>query len=226
MVTVQVRHVHRTCAPMMTWAHEPGSFSPLVHQVGRKRYAVVADHLGTPQMLIDEQGTVAWEAQLDVYGVPIEEEGEVAQPWRYPGQLFDEETGLCYNRHRYYDPETGRYISEDPIGLLGGLVLHGYVGDTLGWIDPFGLACRVAYRADADRGGLKLGRVLSEKQALARLRRGQNVFADKMSEAKSLAKRAIRGKPMFHRPHEPGYFPHFHPAQHANDSHVFFRDNE
>ena len=49
------------------------------------------------------------------------------------------ETGLCYNRHRYYDPETGRYISEDPIGLLGGLVLHGYVGDTMGWIDPFGL---------------------------------------------------------------------------------------
>ena len=57
------------------------------------------------------------------------------------------DTGLCYNRHRYYDPETVRYISEDPIGLLGGLVLHGYVGDTLGWIDPFGLACKRPIKA-------------------------------------------------------------------------------
>ena len=140
LVHAQVTRADGTCAPMMTWAHEPGSFTPLVHQVGRKRYAVVADHLGTPQMLTDEQGRVAWQAQLDVYGVPIDEVGDVGQPWRYPGQLYDEETGLCYNRHRYYDPECGRYISEDPIGLLGGLALHGYVHDPMGWIDPFGLA--------------------------------------------------------------------------------------
>ena len=73
--------------------------------------------------------------------MPSEEVRETACPWRYPGQYEDPETGLYYNRFRYYDPEAGRYISPDPIGLLGGLNLYGYVSDPLGWIDPLGLNC-------------------------------------------------------------------------------------
>ncbi|WP_454986631.1 RHS repeat-associated core domain-containing protein [Capnocytophaga bilenii] len=54
-------------------------------------------------------------------------------PFRYQGQYEDIETGLYYNRFRYYSPESGTYISQDPIGLLGGKALYGYVHDSNGW---------------------------------------------------------------------------------------------
>ena len=61
-------------------------------------------------------------------------------PFRYQGQYHDEETDLYYNRFRYYSPELGQYMTQDPIGLAGGNpTLYGYVGDTNAWIDPFGL---------------------------------------------------------------------------------------
>jgi RHS repeat-associated protein len=97
-------------------------------------------------MLMTEAGKLAWKAQLDIYGVPreehagIEDSDATENPWRYPGQYEDRETGLYYNRFRYYDPEAGRYISEDPIGLRGGLSQYGYVHDPLWWTDAGGLA--------------------------------------------------------------------------------------
>ncbi|WP_158978782.1 RHS repeat-associated core domain-containing protein [Cellulophaga sp. L1A9] len=60
-------------------------------------------------------------------------------PFRYQGQYEDVETGLYYNRFRYYSPESGTYISQDPIGLEGGANFYSYVPDTNSWIDPFGL---------------------------------------------------------------------------------------
>jgi RHS repeat-associated protein len=89
---------------------------------------------------VDEVGELCWKAQLDVYGVARVEVGTTSCPWRWPGQYEDEETGLYYNRFRYYDPETGRYISQDPIGLKGGLALYQYVGDPLFGLDPLGLS--------------------------------------------------------------------------------------
>ena len=61
-------------------------------------------------------------------------------PFKYQGQYYDSEVELCYNRFRYYHPETGRYISEDPIKLLGGFNVFAYVGDTNAWVDLLGLA--------------------------------------------------------------------------------------
>ncbi|WP_249126908.1 RHS repeat-associated core domain-containing protein, partial [Aeromonas popoffii] len=58
---------------------------------------------------------------------------------RFQGQYFDAETGLHYNRHRYYQPETGRFITPDPIGLAGGLNNYQYAPNPTGWVDPLGL---------------------------------------------------------------------------------------
>jgi RHS repeat-associated protein len=141
---------------LTTWVFEPGTFTPVAKIEGRKRYGIVTDHLGSPTMLATEAGKIAWKAQLDVYGVPREEplagadaagESErTSNPWRFPGQYEDTETGLYYNRFRYYDPELGRYLSEDPIGLIGGTALYGYVHDPLGWLDALGLSCKSAGR--------------------------------------------------------------------------------
>ncbi|MBY5943516.1 RHS repeat-associated core domain-containing protein [Halomonas sp. DP5N14-9] len=70
-------------------------------------------------------------------------------PLRFQGQYLDEETGLHYNRHRYYDPETGRFTTQDPIGLAGGENLYMYAPNPTGWLDPLGLSnkcCNCLYR--------------------------------------------------------------------------------
>jgi len=113
----------------------------MVERRGATRaYSVVSDYLGTPREMLDEAGKIAWKAQLDVYGAAQLDVGAVEDcPWRWPGQYEDRETGLRYSRYRYYDAERGGFLSQDPIGLLGGLRPFGYVSDPLTGIDPFGL---------------------------------------------------------------------------------------
>ena len=100
------------------------------------------DHLGTPIALTDRNHHVIWAAKLDPWG-NLEEEynpNRIDQPIRLPGQHHDRETGLYYNRHRYYDPGLGSYISQDPIGLEGGVNWYRYpINPLIGW-DPWGLA--------------------------------------------------------------------------------------
>jgi RHS repeat-associated protein len=128
--------------PLVTWEFEPETFAPLAKVEGDKRYAVVTDHLGTPQALFDEVGQLAWRAQLDIYGVAHTDVMRTDCPWRWPGQYEDDETGLYYNRFRHYDPQAGMYINQDPIGLEGGKDLYAYVPDPFRWIDPYGLTFR------------------------------------------------------------------------------------
>jgi RHS repeat-associated protein len=92
--------------------------------------------------MYDEKGQTVWETRLDIYGKVHTFVGRSLSdcPFRYAGMYEDAETGLCYNRHRYYDPEIGNYISQDPIGLAGNNpTLYAYVHDPNSWIDPFGL---------------------------------------------------------------------------------------
>jgi len=104
------------------------------------------DHLGTPQELTDQMGEVAWSAQYKAWGEVREQRSEWAQqqgvtnPVRFQGQYHDHETGLHYNRYRYYDPAIGRFITKDPIGLAGGLNAYQYAPNSVQWIDPLGLA--------------------------------------------------------------------------------------
>jgi RHS repeat-associated protein len=110
-------------------------------------------------MMADEAGALAWKAQLDVYGVAQTDVALTGCPWRWPGQYEDEETGLYYNRFRYYDPASGRYVNQDPIGLGGGLELYGYVFDPIDLVDPYGLAgCRNGQPLPTlERGNPKVG---------------------------------------------------------------------
>ncbi len=98
------------------------------------------DHLGTPLELIDGTGKVVWAARYKAWGRVLRyDKREVEQPLRFQGQYEDQETGLFYNRHRYYDPDQARYITQDPIGLLGGLNNYQYAPNATAWIDPLGL---------------------------------------------------------------------------------------
>jgi RHS repeat-associated protein len=98
------------------------------------------DHLGTPQVLTDGNGTVAWKATYTPFGEAVASVQAVENPFRFPGQYYDQETGLHYNYFRYYNPQTGRYITPDPIGLEGGINLFTYVaGNAVNFVDPLGL---------------------------------------------------------------------------------------
>jgi RHS repeat-associated protein len=98
------------------------------------------DHLGTPRVLTNSNGAIVWRAEYSPYGKAQPSIETTENPFRFPGQYYDAETGLHYNYHRYYQPETGRYITPDPIGLAGGINLYGYVGgNPVGWGDRYGL---------------------------------------------------------------------------------------
>src|SRR5262249_50046084 len=73
------------------------------------------------------------------YGRATVKTGEIEQPLRFQGQYEDSETGLHYNFFRYYDPESGRYINRDPVGLWGGLNQYAYAQNPINWVDPLGL---------------------------------------------------------------------------------------
>jgi len=86
------------------------------------------DHLGTPQKLTAVNGAVVWAAKYSSFGKASIEVETVESSLRFPGQYYDQETGLHYNYHRYYDPSIGRFLRADPIGLAGGINLYAYAG--------------------------------------------------------------------------------------------------
>ncbi|MFA9950069.1 RHS repeat-associated core domain-containing protein [Dentiradicibacter hellwigii] len=101
------------------------------------------NQIGAPLALTDDKGQVIWAARYDPWG-NIEEAFNAdpehfEQTLRLPGQQHDKATGLYYNRHRFYDPRLGAYISQDPIGLDGGINLSSYVRNPVQWMDPWGL---------------------------------------------------------------------------------------
>ena len=140
--------------------YEPGSFRPLAQVEGKgdatRLHYIVTDLTGTARELCSEEGEVHWRGEQVLWGNHREERRPIALrrylgdasneevycELRYQGQLYDAETGLYYNRHRYYDADSGQYLSPDPIGLNGGIRPQGYVTNPFIWIDPLGLSTK------------------------------------------------------------------------------------
>ncbi|NLU68001.1 putative T7SS-secreted protein [Streptomyces sp. HNM0574] len=147
----------------LTWDYAPGTYRPVAQsvqepgpaasdprlawsanlpdeEVDSRFYAIVTDLVGTPTELVDESGTVTWRHRTTLWGDPLDETTDPsACPLRFPGQYADPETGLHYNNQRYYDPETARFLTPDPLGLDPADNHHSYVANPLAWIDPLGL---------------------------------------------------------------------------------------
>ncbi len=127
--------------------------------VTRTNHAV-SDLTGRPLMLFNSEGKTVWRpGQTSLWGLALSLPADTGYPdprgeWDpeadpgllYAGQWQDAESGLCYNRFRYYEPETGMYLVSDPLGLQGGEQTYRYVPNPLGYVDPLGLAiCPVMY---------------------------------------------------------------------------------
>ena len=125
---------------LITWIYDQDKFTPSAKLVNGQYYSIISDYLGTPVQAYNDAGKKVWDAELDIYGKILNLSGDRDfVPFRYQGQYEDVETGLYYNRFRYYDPESGNYVSKDPIGLEGGLSHYSYVIDVNLWLDVFGL---------------------------------------------------------------------------------------
>ncbi|NWE02271.1 RHS repeat-associated core domain-containing protein [Pseudomonas sp. IPO3749] len=129
-----------------SYLYEPDSFRPLAMLEGFgpkeiKPYHYQLDHLGTPQELTASDGEIVWSAHYRAYGETTRlDTAKIDNPLRFQGQYFDPESGLHYNRHRYYNPDIGRYLTPDPVKLAGGINAYQYVTNPTGWIDPLGLS--------------------------------------------------------------------------------------
>ncbi|AXE28308.1 type IV secretion protein Rhs (plasmid) [Streptomyces globosus] len=136
---------------VLTWDHK--ELHPLVQSerlldretpqevIDSRFFAIVTDLVGAPTELIDEAGTLAWHTHTTLWGTTTWASSSSAYtPLRFPGQYFDPETGLHYNYFRHYDPETARYLSDDPLGLTPASNPSAYIPNPHTWVDPMGLA--------------------------------------------------------------------------------------
>ena len=141
-----------------TYIYDPDEgYSPLARMTQRGEeqalYWFHTDINGTPLEMTDEKGQLRWSGKYGVWGrvtrQNVRDIRESAyrrwhQPLRYAGQYSDSETGLHYNTYRYYDPDSGRFTTQDPIGLAGGLNVYAYAPNPSSYIDPLGLSCENA----------------------------------------------------------------------------------
>ena len=162
-----------------TYVYEPGGAVPLAQLSSAPSGIDVryyhCDQIGAARELTDFDGNVVWQATNRAWGgIDADgngqsgseiDDGRIHQPLRFEGQYFDAETGFHFNRFRYYDPDVGRFISHDPIGLFGGLNQYLYGPNPTGWRDPLGLcAC--------DKCAIVIGETQARVDAYAKKAKG------------------------------------------------------
>ena len=131
------------------WLYQEDDFTPTARYEKGQLHYTVADQVGTITELLTEDGYIDYRQKLNLWGeaeidghrhYAANDSNPLKCNHRFVGQYYDDESELHYNRFRYYSPETGQYISHDPIGLLGGLNPYGYLGIPTAFVDPLGLA--------------------------------------------------------------------------------------
>jgi RHS repeat-associated protein len=130
------------------YVQDPASLAPLMHAEHGEVFTYVNDHLGAPREILDRSGRAAWGGTYSAWGRVVEvardeQARSTDTPFRLLGQYHDEETGLAYVRFRYFDPDTARWLSPDPVNLLGGRNVNGFNGAPTVDGDPLGL-CKTA----------------------------------------------------------------------------------
>ena len=134
------------------WLYQEDDFTPTARYEKGQLHYTVADQVGTITELLTEDGYIDYRQKLNLWDeaeidghrhYAANDSNPLKCNHRFVGQYYDDESELHYNRFRYYSPETGQYISHDPIGLLGGFNPYGYVVNPNVQVDPFGLAPRV-----------------------------------------------------------------------------------
>ncbi len=137
------------------FVHQRGTSWPLLQREHGETFAYLTDHLGMPKELFDGAGRITWSAAHSAWGKVIEVRRdveptggvEVTSPFRMLGQYADDETGLAYAHHRYFDPETARWLSPDPLGFHGGPNLFAFDGSPVERTDPHGLYTRSSFQS-------------------------------------------------------------------------------
>ena len=166
------------CQTSLTWDYEPGGFRPMAQtrrswatdapqeRIDEEFFAIVADAVGTPMELVTPDGRLAWHTTRSLFGERIAAPDSITEcPLGFPGQYWDDESGLFYNLYRYYDPETGAYCSPDPLGLVAAPNNTAYVPNPLIESDPLGLfGCPVGIQNElaSMRGQLNMNSVATE----------------------------------------------------------------
>jgi RHS repeat-associated protein len=162
------------------------------------RYYIFTNQVAAPIRVVDDAGQVCWNAQIDPYGTARVDGGStIEMPLRFPGHYFDQETGLHYNRFRYFSPALGRYIQSDPAGQFGGINLYAYLHDPLSHVDIDGLARNGGGNARKPKGqkppqGLKPGCALLNVKGAAEMSDAQ-LKAELEKRAKEMAKKLEKG---------------------------------
>jgi RHS repeat-associated protein len=168
---------------VITWIFNEYDYSPIAKLKNDKSYAILSDHLGTPVTMYNDQGQEVWSGVMDIYGRQKKESGEQGFcPYRFAGQYFDVETELCYNRFRYYSPEEGQYISQDPIGLAGNNpTLYGYVKDSNSFVDIFGLSECTVVKAKSRNDAIRQAK--EHAKVPRKSRGGQEIEIDRLNDS-------------------------------------------
>ncbi len=143
--------------------------------------------------MTDHTGAIIWKAEYKAWGECKAEKAKssffenseiISNNIRFQGQYFDQETGLHYNRYRYYSPFVGRFVSKDPIGLSGGSNNYAYVPNPTSWVDPNGLTCQKYRRESLREIRRKLGIPMSQQPISQKMvpltdKNGKRILNDK-----------------------------------------------